>query len=158
LLTRTCAHWLDADRATGANEGLAAPEPYSTSVHRIDGFAPGAALERMELDDVLESDLADDPDMIELIEQFLSHLIDAINQLERYHANNDSAALIALAHQLKGAAGGYGFTPITDAARRVEQSITAGAPAVQIDASIAALIVRCRAAVRSSVPSPEICE
>jgi len=155
LLIRTCAHWLDAERTTGDDSGLFGPGLYATPDHGVSDFAPDAVTDRLELDDVLVSDLADDPDMVELIEQFLSHLKDSITRLERYHASNDSPSLIALAHQLKGAAGGYGFTPISDAARRVEQLFAANASSAQCDASIVALIDRCRAAVRGSVTSTE---
>ena len=142
---------MEAAGSTSANFGFA----QGRATDGTGAFARGAVAERLELDDVLVSDLADDPDLVELIEQFLSHLTDSITRLERYQASNDSAALISLAHQLKGAAGGYGFTPISDAARRVEQLADAGTPSPHNDAIIAALIDRCRAAVRSSVSNTE---
>ncbi len=155
LLIRTCARWLDAERATGEDQGLFGPGSYVTTEHGVSNLADGAVTGRLELDDVLVSDLADDPDMVELIEQFLSHLTHSITRLESYHASNDSAALISLAHQLKGAAGGYGFAPISDAARRVELLAAAGTPSPHNDAIVAALIDRCRAAVRGSVSRTE---
>ena len=108
-----------------------------------------------ELDDVLVSDFADDPDMAELVQQFLAHLGDAVERLERYRNSGESSALAALAHQLKGAAGGYGFTPISDAARAVEQASQSATDAPAREASIVRLINRCRAAIRSGASTAE---
>jgi HPt (histidine-containing phosphotransfer) domain-containing protein len=41
----------------------------------------------------------------------------------------DQEALTRLAHQLKGAAGGYGFAPISAAAGQLEHALRDGSPA-----------------------------
>jgi len=70
----------------------------------------------------LRSMLADDPDMAELVSFFISEVGERINGLERAVAENDRKTLARLSHQLKGAAGGYGYPSITEAAAVVERS------------------------------------
>jgi signal transduction histidine kinase/DNA-binding NarL/FixJ family response regulator/HPt (histidine-containing phosphotransfer) domain-containing protein len=69
----------------------------------------------------LISDFAREADMIELIDCFLSELPDRLREIESANREQNLAALVALAHKLKGAAGGYGYAPITEAARALEQ-------------------------------------
>ena len=151
-LLRTCARWLDVGRASGSDELFG-----DVLDETLGGVAQcnGAETEGHELDDVLVSDFADDPDMTELVQQFLAHLGDAVERLERYRNSGESSALAALAHQLKGAAGGYGFTPISDAARAVEQGSQSATDAPARDASIGRLIDRCKAAIRSGASTAE---
>ena len=75
--------------------------------------------------DVLVSELADD-DMHELVEMFIGELPDRIAAIEKAVDEGDVAAIGTLAHQLKGAAGGYGFPTITDVAKSLESSAKAG--------------------------------
>lgn len=76
--------------------------------------------------DRLISEFADDPDMVELVAMFIDELPQRIAAMEAALASEDLAQLSALSHQLKGAAGGYGFTPITDLARVVEERVRQG--------------------------------
>lgn len=71
----------------------------------------------------LRSEFADDPDMAELVREFVEHLPERMRALEEAwrSANVESAA--RLAHQLKGASAGYGFTPVGEAAARLERAI-----------------------------------
>ena len=71
---------------------------------------------------ILVSELATDADMVELVEKFVSELPQRVNALRDALNREDHEALTTLAHQLKGAAGGYGFPTITDAARHLEAS------------------------------------
>jgi HPt (histidine-containing phosphotransfer) domain-containing protein len=69
----------------------------------------------------------DDPDMAELVRGFASELPARATSLEELLSQNDLPELQRLAHQLKGAGGGYGFPQITDAAAGLEQAIKDGA-------------------------------
>ena len=60
--------------------------------------------------------------------------------------------LARLAHQLKGAAGGYGFPRITDAAGRLESCVKAGADLDQLRARAADLAGLCQ---RARAPAAE---
>lgn len=73
----------------------------------------------------LVSEFADDPDMAELVEMFVSDLPERIGTLKTAQETRDVDALTTIAHQLKGAAPGYGFAPIGDAAKAVEDALRA---------------------------------
>jgi HPt (histidine-containing phosphotransfer) domain-containing protein len=74
-------------------------------------------------DGPITSDFADDPDMAILIAEFVASLpARARAILERLDQGAIDQAR-TMAHQLKGAGGGYGFPCITDAARVIELAI-----------------------------------
>ncbi len=68
----------------------------------------------------------DDPDMLEIVREFAAELPDRIGELERCLEAVDLAQLQTMAHQLKGAGGGYGFTPITEQAASLEHALKEG--------------------------------
>jgi HPt (histidine-containing phosphotransfer) domain-containing protein len=70
----------------------------------------------------IHSVLREDPDMVELIELFVGDMPSRIEALCDALDQADHQMLMHLAHQLKGAGGGYGYPQITDAARIVEQA------------------------------------
>ena len=76
----------------------------------------------------ISSDLADDEEMIELVALFVAGLPAKVDRLVQARNDNDGATILAVAHQLKGSAGGYGFMPITVAAAALEESIRRRAP------------------------------
>lgn len=67
------------------------------------------------------SDLAGDEEMSELVERFVGGLRAHATRLEAAFDASDREAVRRIAHQIKGAAGGYGFPTITEAAARLEQ-------------------------------------
>lgn len=71
------------------------------------------------------SEFASDPDMIELVEMFVDGLPAQLEIIRDAWTKNDLAAVVTAAHQLKGAAGGYGYPMLTDAARSLELSARA---------------------------------
>lgn len=73
----------------------------------------------------LVSEFAADPDMHELIGMFVDEMPERIRTLEQLAAAGDFESLKRLAHQLKGASGGYGFPTVGNAAGQLEQSLKA---------------------------------
>lgn len=71
----------------------------------------------------LVSEFANDPDMVELVEMFVSEIPDRVELLRTAWDERDIESLARLAHQLKGASAGYGFSPIGLAAGDLEQSL-----------------------------------
>jgi len=71
-------------------------------------------------DDLLISALADEPATRDLVEMFVHELPERVRALQAALRANDFTTFARLSHQLKGAAGGYGFQPITEAARELE--------------------------------------
>ncbi len=64
-----------------------------------------------------------DPDDIELIEMFLEELPSRIETLHSVAQSGDFSQMNRLAHQLKGAAPGFGFDPIGSAAGILEERL-----------------------------------
>ncbi|HEV7733960.1 MAG TPA: ATP-binding protein [Candidatus Binatia bacterium] len=64
----------------------------------------------------------DDPELAELVQMFVEGLPERAHAIERTLDAGDLDRVAALAHQLKGTAGGYGFPSITEAAARLETS------------------------------------
>lgn len=99
----------------------------------------------------LISQLAGDPEMEELVEFFIGDLRERMARLEAAMSDGDREALHALIHQLKGAAGGYGFPDITDAARSVEQTMLATEGELSgVSEQVEDLIALCRRAAAST--------
>jgi len=74
-----------------------------------------------------------DPDMLEIVREFASELPARVAKLESYLAAGELRELQTLAHQLKGAGGGYGFPQITELAASLEAALKQGldAPVVK---------------------------
>ena len=77
--------------------------------------------------DPIRSAYEDDPDMLEIVREFVTELPGRVAALEARLEAGDLPGLETLAHQLKGAGGGYGFPQLTDAAASLEQSLKEGA-------------------------------
>ena len=71
----------------------------------------------------VRSEYAQDPDMAELVQIFVAELPKRIAAMEAAHREGALSALTRLAHQMKGAAGGYGFPSISQLAGRLEATI-----------------------------------
>jgi diguanylate cyclase (GGDEF)-like protein len=90
--------------------------------------APSAASERVTIDSnhsakKLRSSYGDNPKMEQVLTRFVARLPDRVTQIQKMLVDEDLDAIKQAAHQLKGAAGGYGFAELTDAAGRVEARI-----------------------------------
>ena len=62
------------------------------------------------------------PATARLVEKFLSRLEERITAIRAAADTEDRAQLKTLAHQLKGAAGGYGYPQISEAAKTLEHA------------------------------------
>ena len=84
-------------------------------------FTPDAGSNKS--DGPLVSTLAGDPDMAELVQFFVDEIDDRIQTIQTTSEANDITGLRTVAHQLKGAAAGYGFEPISRTAAELERVI-----------------------------------
>lgn len=98
----------------------------------------------------LVSEMADDEDMIELIEMFVDELPDRVSVIEEAVQQQDTDGLKTLAHQLKGSAGGYGFPSITTFAASLEASIKSGEDFTLIEQKATDLVNLCRRATATA--------
>jgi signal transduction histidine kinase/CheY-like chemotaxis protein len=88
----------------------------------------------------------DDPDLQEIVRQFVRDLPDRSSAMLRAAQTSDTETLKRLAHQLKGAGGSYGFPGITEAAASVEQALADGLDETVLRARVEALASLCRRA------------
>ncbi len=96
----------------------------------------------------LRSEFADDPDMKEIVEFFVNDLGDRISAIRSAFDTDDRARLRTLAHQLKGAAGGYGFPTIGMAAAEVERQLVGQeCELAGLQNKVEDLLVLCRSAL-----------
>ncbi len=106
----------------------------------------------------VHSTLAADPDLNELVDMFVQEMPDKINVLETQARSCEWRELTRTAHQLKGAAGSYGFSAITPYAARLEAALKQGRQEEEILSSLKELLDLCRR-VRFGVPptADELC-
>lgn len=74
-------------------------------------------------DGPITSEFADDPDMEVLIAEFVASLSGRARAILDHIDQGAIEQARSMAHQLKGAGGGYGFPQVTDAARTVDMAI-----------------------------------
>ncbi len=100
----------------------------------------------------IQSQFANDPDMKELVELFISELPQRIDAINTAFQAGDTNSLKRLAHQLRGASAGYGYPTLGTAAGAVEDGLRSLAPTetsrviARLGAEVAALIDMCRRA------------
>ena len=73
--------------------------------------------------EVVYSSMAEDEDMLPLIEEFVTSLAPLALRLRRANADQDLDTIAQLCQNLKGAGSGYGFAAITDTARYAVESL-----------------------------------
>src|SRR5437867_909744 len=91
----------------------------------------------------LVSALAADAEIARLLDGFVGRLPERLGAMERALGTRDLVGLADLAHQLKGAATGYGFPTITEAAAELEAVAAARG---EVERALAALADVCRRA------------
>lgn len=74
----------------------------------------------------LISTLGDDPDLAEIVDEYVAALGQRIAAIERAVMAGDRQRTEMLAHQMVGGAGSHGFDPISAAARRLEEAAPEG--------------------------------
>jgi signal transduction histidine kinase/DNA-binding response OmpR family regulator len=89
---------------------------------------------------VVCSEFADDPEMKQLVEEYVGRLPGEVAKLRTMLDAGEIDNLRRVAHQLKGSGGGYGFDQITELASVADQLIKEGAQIGQIRSQIDQLI------------------
>jgi len=72
------------------------------------------------------SSLANDPDLSDLVTMYVDEMPERIAKVLDCLERGNWTDLHRVAHQIKGAAGSYGFEPISEFARRVEMAARSG--------------------------------
>jgi HPt (histidine-containing phosphotransfer) domain-containing protein len=94
----------------------------------------------------LRSQLANDPEMRELLELFLSELPKRANAVMHAWQSGELNTLRRVAHQLKGSCAGYGFPTIGSVAGDLENTITVNGPLERIAEDVRELVALCERA------------
>ncbi len=100
---------------------------------------------------LLYSSLGADPDLGELVELFVAEMPERVATFRGLFARQQWEELRRAAHQLKGAAGGYGFSQISPCAARLENAIRQRLSEEQIRQAVEELTDLCHRA-RSGSP------
>ena len=74
----------------------------------------------------IHSEMASDPDFIELLEEFVANVPERIRTIQESVAVQDRSKLCTLVHQLRGACGSYGYHDMTPLATELEISLRSG--------------------------------
>ena len=90
------------------------------------------------------STLGDDPDLGELVEMYVEEMPDRIAALVQAFDSGDMEMLRHIAHQMKGAAGSYGFDQLTPLANAVQFSVRDNEPEENIEKTLQDLLGACR--------------
>jgi CheY-like chemotaxis protein/HPt (histidine-containing phosphotransfer) domain-containing protein len=154
------AHAMAEDRAkclkAGCSEYLTKPVDRKTFLEavrkQLEGRPTGAAasepIQPPEPAPVqgppLRSEFANDPDMGDLIKQYVGGLPEQVATLMNLLREANLEALRREVHKIKGAGGGYGFSELTDLAAKAEKRIRAGAGLGEVTAEVRALVARMR--------------
>jgi HPt (histidine-containing phosphotransfer) domain-containing protein len=104
-------------------------------------------------DEPLISEFGTDPEMADVLVKFRERLrTQTIEDLRAAAAAMDLELLGRVAHQLKGAGGGYGFPAISAAAEQLERVVREDATSPELARRTRALIAICERAAQVDVP------
>ncbi len=122
-------------REAGCNEHLAKPIDRAQLIRTIAKYAGRDTEEHQEQkvtlpppeasvgdNEVLVSQFIDDPDIVGVLQGFITRLENQIDAMHQAFVNSRFEELHRQAHKLKGAAGSYGYPSLTDAAKVLEEA------------------------------------
>ena len=92
------------------------------------------------------STLGNDPDLGELVDMFVEEMPGRVEKIQNLLQNSQWEDLRRAAHQLKGAAGSYGFLKISPVAAVLEDKIRGEEPENEIRKAVDSLCDICRCA------------
>jgi histidine phosphotransfer protein HptB len=100
-------------------------------------------LQEKNIEEPVYSRLANDPDLADIVEMFVDEMPERVENLLHCLDEKNWNELRQAAHQLKGAAGSYGFEPISPCASRVESAIRNNEPEERIREAVMELVELC---------------
>jgi histidine phosphotransfer protein HptB len=104
--------------------------------------------------DYIYSRLATDPDLRGIVTLFVEEMPERVAMIQEHLRAANWDGLLRTAHQLKGAAGSYGFDPISPCAGKVETAIRNSQPEDRIRELVTELANLC-ARARGGLPGSQ---
>jgi HPt (histidine-containing phosphotransfer) domain-containing protein len=134
--------------AAGAHETLAKPVDLVGLFLTLARYLPvresALSTTASESLEPLRSPYQDDPEFRGLLREFVRALPERTAELRAAMGSADLARIIKLAHQLKGAAGLYGYPPLADAVRQLEDAALVGFDASRLRQLLREVERQCR--------------
>lgn len=100
--------------------------------------------EAISSEEAIYSTFGDDPDLGELVDMFVDEMSHRVESFLKSFLEEDWEGLRRMAHQLKGAAGSYGFDQITSLAGQLEEVLRSNGSEEDIAESLDNLLSLCR--------------
>jgi HPt (histidine-containing phosphotransfer) domain-containing protein len=97
-----------------------------------------------ETSELIYSTLGDDPDLADIVEMFVDEMPERVETLTKFFIAKDWEELGRMAHQLKGAAGSYGFDDLTPGSAALEESVRKGGTEADISTALDHLVDQCQ--------------
>lgn len=101
------------------------------------------------------SSLAGDSDLSDLVQEFVNDLQARMDSMRSAFQANNLPELARLAHQLKGAGGGYGFDILSSAAAELENASKSAQSVEDVRKDLEELIDVCNRAKRGRMQNEE---
>jgi signal transduction histidine kinase/DNA-binding response OmpR family regulator len=118
--------------------------PPAPAAPQADAPAQQAPAPQVDAVPRIRSEFSEDPDMKDLIRQYVEGLPEQVAKLVTLLKQTDLETLRREIHKIKGSGGGYGFSELTDLAARAEKRIRANEALAQITTEVEALVERMR--------------
>jgi HPt (histidine-containing phosphotransfer) domain-containing protein len=128
----------------GCDDYLTKPVNREHLLSRSQAFLRGEGRSPRAEGKPLVSTMRNEPEMRELLDQFVRGLPARVERLTALLQQNDLKELRSVVHQLKGAGGGYGFDRITELAASAEARIKAQDPIEKVCGAVEELVTLIR--------------
>ncbi|MFI5307369.1 MAG: ATP-binding protein [Polyangiales bacterium] len=145
-LSAGCSDYLTKPVHRGALIAAVAEHARRARVRPANGSQAPRSVRSEAATEPLISEFEDDEEMRDIIGIFVGGMQARVALLREATATDDRSALEHIAHQLRGAAGGFGFGAISVAAERLELASKGGADRAAVEPLVATLIGLCKRA------------